>query len=162
MAGSALTKKLSGVKPAPVPPSTAYVDPYPYGKPTPGPVAPTGDAPTAPLPPPKGSSLPPRLPGPEPGPTQPFPADSPKAPATAAPVSGATGNPRLDILGLLNSKYPSARPADLSAAMAEIQAMYPGTVQIGDDKIRLPNGQVIDVGLSFGAGGGVGWWWGVS
>jgi len=102
------------------------------------------------------------LPGPEPGPIQPFPADSPKAPApgTAAPVSGATGNPRVDILGLLNSKYPSARPADLSAAMAEIQAMYPGTVQIGDDKIRLPNGQVIDVGLSFGAGGGVGWWWG--
>jgi hypothetical protein len=149
MATSALAKKIGAVTPAPVPPAYEYTS-QGYAKPVPGaPTVPKYEPPPTPLPPP------PRLPGPEPGPSTPKLPDL--TPPTTAPRP--TGNPRADILGLLQSKYPGARPADLQAAMAEIQAMYPGTTLVGDDKIRLPDGRVIDVGLSFGAGGGVGWAW---
>lgn len=85
----------------------------------------------------------------------------PKDVAVNTTTRTATGNYESDILGYLRSAFPGARPQDLIAAMPEIQRLYPGTTLVGDDKIRLPNGQVIDVGLSFGAGGGKGWWWGV-
>lgn len=88
----------------------------------------------------------------------PAPAPTPAPPQPAAPR--ATGNYEADVLGYLNANFPGARPADLIAAMPALQAMYPGLTQVGDDKIRLPDGRVIDVGLAFGAGGGRGWWWG--
>lgn len=122
--------------------------PIRYTEPTPQPTVKT------PLPPPPDGGTTQPVPPPK-NPTDPA---SIKTPSVTAPT--ATGNPQADILGYLRATYPSARPADLIAALPTLQAMYPGLQLIGDDKIRLPDGRVIDVGLSFGAGGGVGWWWG--
>jgi hypothetical protein len=38
----------------------------------------------------------------------------------------------------------------------------PGTTLDGDDTLNIPNVGYIDVGVAFGAGGGVGWDWQVT
>ncbi len=62
-------------------------------------------------------------------------------------------------VGRILSYYPPT-PDGLTQAMPEIQKAYPGTTRLGDDKIDIPEVGVVDVGLSFSIGGGVGWWWG--
>ncbi len=62
-------------------------------------------------------------------------------------------------IGRILSYYPPT-PDGLTQAMPEIQKAYPGTTRLGDDKIDIPDVGIVDVGLSFSIGGGVGWWWG--
>jgi hypothetical protein len=62
-------------------------------------------------------------------------------------------------VGRILSYYPPT-PDGLTQALPEIQKAYPGTTRVGDDKIDIPDVGVVDVGLSFSIGGGVGWWWG--
>lgn len=63
------------------------------------------------------------------------------------------------VVGRILANYPPT-PDGLTQAMPEIQKAMPGTTRVGDDKISIPDVGVIDVGLSFSIGGGVGWWWG--
>jgi hypothetical protein len=63
------------------------------------------------------------------------------------------------VVGRILARYPPT-PDGLTEAMPDIQKAFPGTTRIGDDKIDIPDVGVIDVGLSFSIGGGVGWWWG--
>ncbi len=48
-------------------------------------------------------------------------------------------------------------PEGLIKALPTIQQMYPGTTQVGKDKLQVPGVGLIDVGPAFGAGGGLGW-----
>jgi hypothetical protein len=65
------------------------------------------------------------------------------------------------VVGRILAKYPPT-PAGLQAAMPEIQSAMPGTTLDGDDTLNIPNVGYIDVGVAFGAGGGVGWDWQVT
>jgi hypothetical protein len=65
------------------------------------------------------------------------------------------------VVGRILAKYPPT-PAGLQAAMPEIQNAMPGTTLDGDDTLNIPNVGYIDVGVAFGAGGGVGWDWQVT
>jgi hypothetical protein len=66
------------------------------------------------------------------------------------------------VVGRILSNYAD-NPEGLKAAMADIQAAYPGTRLVNDkDKIEIPGVGVIDVGTSFSAGGGKGWRWGAN
>jgi hypothetical protein len=51
-------------------------------------------------------------------------------------------------------------PQGLEDALPDIQRAIPGTTRVGDDKLDIPGVGIVDVGLSFSVGGGVGWWWG--
>jgi hypothetical protein len=108
------------------------------------------------------------------GSTQPAPiADTPATTpsATKAPLPPCPGgwdaakwnNPEHTtpkyVIGRILSYYPPT-PDGLTSAMPEIQKAYPGTTRVGDDKIDIPDVGLVDVGLSFSIGGGVGWWWG--
>jgi hypothetical protein len=63
------------------------------------------------------------------------------------------------VVGRIITQYPPT-PQGLIDAMPQLQAAIPGLTQVGDDTLSIPGAGVVDVGLSFGAGGGVGWWWG--
>ncbi|HVT47963.1 MAG TPA: EF-hand domain-containing protein [Vicinamibacterales bacterium] len=65
------------------------------------------------------------------------------------------------VVGRILAKYPPT-PAGLQAALPEIQSAMPGTTLDGDDTLNIPNVGYIDVGVAFGAGGGVGWDWQVT
>jgi hypothetical protein len=65
------------------------------------------------------------------------------------------------VVGRVLWKYPPT-PAGLIDALPEVQKAIPGTTQVGDDKLDIPGVGIVDVGISFGAGGGVGWAWQVS
>lgn len=64
------------------------------------------------------------------------------------------------VIGKILSNYADT-PAGLQAAMADIQRAYPGATMANaqSGKITLPGVGTIDVGLSFGSGGGRGWAW---
>jgi hypothetical protein len=64
------------------------------------------------------------------------------------------------VIGRILANFPPT-PQGLQDAMPEIQRAMPGTTLVGDDKLSLPGVGLVDVGLSFSVGGGVGWWWGV-
>lgn len=64
------------------------------------------------------------------------------------------------VVGRILARFPPT-PDGLTQALPEIQKAMPGTTRIGDDKLNIPDVGIVDVGLSFGIGGGVGWWWGV-
>lgn len=65
------------------------------------------------------------------------------------------------VVGRVLSQYPPT-PAGLKQALTNVQAAIPGTTLIGDDKLQIPGVGTIDVGVSFGSGGGVGWCWRVT
>jgi hypothetical protein len=64
------------------------------------------------------------------------------------------------VVGRILSRFPPT-PDGLTQALPEVQKAMPGTTRVGDDKLNIPDVGIVDVGLSFGIGGGVGWWWGV-
>jgi hypothetical protein len=63
------------------------------------------------------------------------------------------------VIGRILANFPPT-PQGLKDALPEIQRALPGTNLVGDDKLNIPGVGAVDVGLSFSAGGGVGWWWG--
>ena len=62
------------------------------------------------------------------------------------------------IFARLASKY-APTPAGFAQMIADPEFKTAGFTQAGADKIRLPDGTVVDVGLSFSQGGGKGWAW---
>lgn len=54
--------------------------------------------------------------------------------------------------------YPPT-PDGLKQMASDPRFAAAGYKFVGDDKIQVPNGSTIDVGLSFGSGGGKGWAW---
>jgi hypothetical protein len=110
--------------------------------------------------PPTGTQ--PGQPGQPPGPGQP----SPQTGQYRSMLQGFDFT-KLDDETHVTPKYQFARiaqdypptPAGLQAMANDPRFAAAGFTYVGDDKIRLPNGEVIDVGLSFGSGGGVGWAW---
>jgi hypothetical protein len=88
-------------------------------------------------------------------------ADLPPCPPGYDPAKWAnlSHNTPKYAIGRILSYYPPT-PDGLTQALPEIQKAYPGTARVGDDKIDIPDVGIVDVGLSFSIGGGVGWWWG--
>ena len=66
-------------------------------------------------------------------------------------------DPKYDFARIAQNYPPT--PAGLQAMAQDPAFAAAGYKYLGDDKIQVPNGSVIDVGLSFGSGGGVGWAW---
>lgn len=62
------------------------------------------------------------------------------------------------VVGRILSNYPDT-PDGLKAAVPDIQQAYPGSTLVGDDKLNIPGVGTVDVGVSFGSGGGKGWAW---
>jgi len=91
-------------------------------------------------------------------------ADTPLPPCPAGWDAAKWINPDHNtpkyVVGRILSRFPPT-PDGLTQALPEIQKAMPGTTRVGDDKLNIPDVGVVDVGLSFGIGGGVGWWWGV-
>lgn len=83
----------------------------------------------------------------------------------AGNLFGTLDQTKLNDLNYQDPKYALLRglsnfestPAGLQQALPTIQRMYPGTVQVGKDKLQVPGVGLIDVGPAFGAGGGLGW-----
>lgn len=64
------------------------------------------------------------------------------------------------VIGRILWRFPPT-PDGLTQALPEIQKAMPGTTRVGDDKLNIPDVGIVDVGVAFGIGGGVGWGWGV-
>jgi hypothetical protein len=64
------------------------------------------------------------------------------------------------VVGRILWRFPPT-PDGLTQAMPEIQKAMPGTTRVGDDKLNIPDVGIVDVGVAFGIGGGVGWGWGI-
>lgn len=109
--------------------------------------------PPVPMPPgPEENS--PETPPPPPGPPQVHVPETPKV--------SVTGNAERDILSYLRQHFPRAFTQDLTTALPQLQEAFPGLQLVNNGqsgKIQLPNGQIVDIGNSFGVGGGVGWQW---
>ena len=91
-------------------------------------------------------------------------ADTPLPPCPAGWDAAKWVNPNHTtpkyVVGRILSRFPPT-PDGLTQALPEVQKAMPGTTRVGDDKLNIPDVGIVDVGLSFGIGGGVGWWWGV-
>ena len=92
------------------------------------------------------------------------PVDTPLPPCPSGWDSAKWVNPNHNtpkyVVGRILAKFPPT-PDGLTQALPEVQKAIPGTTRVGDDKLDIPDVGIVDVGLSFGIGGGVGWWWGV-
>lgn len=62
------------------------------------------------------------------------------------------------VIGRVLANYPPT-PAGLADAVPALQAAMPGVTYLGKDKLDVPGVGVVDVGVAFGAGGGVAWGW---
>lgn len=62
------------------------------------------------------------------------------------------------VIGRILWRYPP-NPESLAQALPAIQARYPGTTQVGQDKLQIPEWGLIDVGVDFGPGHGESWAW---
>ena len=62
------------------------------------------------------------------------------------------------VVGRILWRYPPS-PEALAQALPAIQAQYPGTTQVGSDKLQIPDVGLIDVGVDFGPGHGQSWAW---
>jgi hypothetical protein len=62
------------------------------------------------------------------------------------------------VIGRILWRYPPT-PESLAEALPAIQARYPGTTQVGQDKLQIPEWGLIDVGVDFGPGHGQSWAW---
>lgn len=143
-------------------------------------------APTQPAPPAAGPTIPADQ-GTTPKPTQPAPpAQGPSIPSSswntdgfAAPsytasrydsnaLSGWEASKWNDpnhqtpkyVVGRILSNYPD-NPGGLTAAIQDIQRAYPGASLVNPTSgtINIPGIGLVDVGVSFGSGGGRGWAW---
>ena len=62
------------------------------------------------------------------------------------------------VIGRILWRLPPT-PELLAQALPAIQAKYPGTTQVGQDKLQIPEWGLIDVGVDFGPGHGQSWAW---
>ena len=62
------------------------------------------------------------------------------------------------VIGRILWRLPP-NPESLAQALPAIQAKYPGTTQVGQDKLQIPEWGLIDVGVDFGPGHGQSWAW---
>jgi hypothetical protein len=62
------------------------------------------------------------------------------------------------VIGRILWRYPPS-PESLAQALPAIQAKYPGTTQVSQDKLQIPEWGLIDVGVDFGPGHGASWAW---
>ena len=62
------------------------------------------------------------------------------------------------VVGRILWRYPPT-PESLAQALPAVQAKYPGTTQVGQDKLQIPEWGLIDVGVDFGPGHGLSWAW---
>jgi hypothetical protein len=62
------------------------------------------------------------------------------------------------VVGRILWRYPPS-PESLAEALPAVQARYPGTTQVGQDKLQIPEWGLIDVGVDFGPGHGQSWAW---
>lgn len=84
----------------------------------------------------------------------------PPCPAGWDPVKWTNPNhttPKYEI-GRILWRFPPS-PESLAEALPAIQAKYPGTTQVGRDKLQIPEWGLIDVGVDFGPGHGQSWAW---
>jgi len=62
------------------------------------------------------------------------------------------------VVGRILWRYPPT-PESLQQLLPVIQAHYPGTTLVGQDKLQIPDVGLIDVGVDFGPGHGQSWAW---
>lgn len=77
-----------------------------------------------------------------------------------AKLAAGKNDPKYNFAAIAQDYAPT--PAGYQQLVQDPRFQSAGFSPVGKDSIRLPDGSVVDVGLSFGSGGGKGWWWGAS